>query len=566
MNPKKFQRRIKRTRNRGWALVAVITLSLFASMFLFSIAGLSTTLLRSEGVSRQRNYALAAAEAGLDFALCDLTKLLKGEISELAQIEGTPYEVPTRYLPQLGNRCRVMIRVRRLTDAEYTWVNTYRSQAIPAIVNPLNKSPVDTWRYGMDWTQFALPNDEPCWSVEVTSYCGIFATSIRSILVPASGAPSSSSTTTNPYDRFFPEAIVANGDVQIGTADQPFKLKSITDPQVKLGESESSYKSVVQTNGRISVEQGGEVFGDLRVSNPDGADPTSTKLALGDRDSTIIHGRVETNGFSDTSINPFSGLQPTEPGAELKTDTGNIYADADIASLGERTGINQTPSSTSPIINPESPNAISLPPNTAPLPPFPAALPYFVDNPSYLPDGTVPVDTSYRTPSLDSSEAQGPLVFNKGGANSLPTQVFVVPDPASTGAESTINLKSQFFVNEGQAADLQIFYSGSNDVTLQIDGSESSPGKLSLVIYAPFAKVTTTGIGDFSGAIFGKQVSLTHRGDILIDTNALNIKANNSNAGSGGAGSEDSTSRASNHYRISTWEQVSGRLVPLAGG
>ena len=56
----------QRSRKKGYALVSIIVIGLFAILFMLALAGMLLSLARSEAVTKQKSNLLDAAEIGLD--------------------------------------------------------------------------------------------------------------------------------------------------------------------------------------------------------------------------------------------------------------------------------------------------------------------------------------------------------------------------------------------------------------------------------------------------------------------------------------------------------------------
>lgn len=559
--------------NRGWALVAIMTISVFATMFLFSLAGLSVSLIQTEGASRQRSYALAAAEAGLDYARVDLSKPFSGGESALAPADEEPYRdygVESKYLPQLGNSCKVMIRVSRIDEDTLRQLDDLNSPSMPDWLNSYLRKDTSDWKYGDDWQLFGMPEEIPCWKVEVTAYCGIFASSIRSIFVGAYGDDVDSSL---PQKSYFSNLALANGELQLGSGAGPMTVQSpgsLTKSldQISPGESYNSMKASVKSNGSITAADQTSIFADLYVTNPVGA----ADAVASANDGSKIWGRVEINSIANDGTE--SGLDgyhysPNQDYADLALD--NVLAasdqlptsdptDSDISDDVARRDVNRSSPVTVRTSSPtssESPNPVPNPANLAYLPPFPVAPEtensYVFQNP--------PVDpSSYATYSLDSTGATGPLQFNIDPLSNVPTKIFI-QDPLNAfdaNSPPAVELNSKMISNGRDASSLQLYYSGSRPINLKLDG------ELKVVIYAPNSNISTSGSGDLIGAVVGKNVSIQHKGTFQLDPNASKITANqtkdNESTGGGSIPYPKFT-----HFKIMTWQQLSGSIVPLDG-
>lgn len=580
----------KRSRSRkGWALVAIITVSMFATMFLFSLAGLSASLLQTEGAMRQRTYALAGAETGLDYARRELNKsLITGERSDIEPVPGQnvsdPYGLPVQYLPQLGNRCRVMLRVTRVSPTMLENLALMQSPAIPYSANQFNRMDVSQWKFGSDWRSFAIADSEQSesggytWLVEVSSYCGLFATSIRGILVGAF-PDTYQGAVTDPKDMFFSQGIVADRAIVLGSGSDSLTITS--SGEEVGGVSPKSFSTVIQTNGSLTANAKTSIFADLRITNPDGATSSVANGTKGDTvteaDSSIIYGRVETNAIGDDNAatsgfdgnfgDKPAGISPTYP---LGTDNVKALADGypDFLSFANdptamRQGINrESPIFAKPVgtANQQVPNPVPSPTDALPLPDFPSPNPFDPD--AAVPNPIVDSSKSFQTFAFDSTNSDGALEFTSTDAAN-PTKIFI-EDSVAASNSFAVNIKSSQLKSPLENPNIQLYYAGSKDILITMDGTIDDIPDLKMLIYAPNASIKTIGKGDFNGAIVGKDVTLAHKGTMKLDPAASQVLADRRNAGVNGPDPGNTEpSRRPTYYKLMSWQQISGALVPL---
>lgn len=565
-----------RRKPTGYALVAILTVSLFATMLLLTLAGLTVSLTRSESFYKQRELALVGADVGLDYVRKSLNNaLMTGTPSILEPANGETErisELPASLVPQGDVNSKVLMRVRRLTPAELSAAAGKQSPAVMRQWNPNNYKKLEDWKYGDDWRYFSAPQLSYFWMVEVTSYRGMFATSTRSMLAPELAAPTLGPSASPPSkNSMFVQGIVADQDVNLAPSDGYLDVLSpgegFSNAQTTGVAPNSSFKAVVQSNTSATASSNTNVYGDLRVTNPIGA--TNPVLAAtdtgGQASNAMVWGRAQTNSVlnsegGEVSIN---GLQGT-PG-DLPTGTDNVFAFSDYFSSlpdsdafwsnGMREGLNETsPVSVLPegTTNQVSPNPVPTGPQGSPLPDFPMPPP--VDSGAPMP-GDISVSPGvYRTPAIDSTGAVAKLVFNESGGS---TAIYIDADGTAPNA---IKLNSQFLQNLGDAKDLQIYYAGDKDLRLTLDGDLAGALEMKAFIYAPNAKVTTSGFGEFQGAILSKSLQVNHVGDFRIDPDASRLMIDRSGQ-SGGGGSAIVGQTLPTHYRVASWQQVSGSLV-----
>ncbi|MBX9669493.1 MAG: hypothetical protein K2X93_17860 [Candidatus Obscuribacterales bacterium] len=573
----------KRRDSAGWALVAVMTVSVFATILLFSLAGLSASLLNSEAVTRQRNLALNGAEVGLDYARKLMNEsLTSGNPSVIEPSDGETErvtELPSQYVPQLGDSCRVRVRVKRITGANMVDIGLKNSSFIPDQWNPLRRKLSTNWKFGDNWQDFAISDDADApskgyfWVVEVTSYTGIFASSVRAILVPDGPDTKVTLDPTPPKDVFFPQGIVADGNIDIGSGFGYMDVASTgegwSSEQVNVGNpgDPSTFKAVVETNGTTKLEPGSLIYGNLKLTNPSGA----TNSVLNGDGNSVVLGRVETNavdlggvdgsvsGFQATAEAPFPApsdnvLALGDLWANLPNNSGDFWAGEGRIGTNKTSPMVSQPASTQ---NQVSPNHVPSGQNSASLPSFPEPP---ADGSAYVPTDVSVPSGSYTAESIDSSNASAKLVFNDSGPGT-PTKIYIDPN---TSGDAAVSLSTQFIVNNGDSTDLQIFYAGDKplNIYLDADGDAGNPN-LKAVIFAPNATVNTQGVGEFYGSIVAKNLNINHVGAMQLDPNAARVVADRGGSG-GGSGSIDPHARAPVSYRVATWQQISGSLVPLA--
>lgn len=581
MTMRRYRSIVRQTGRRGaagYALVAILTVSVFATMLLLALAGMTVSLSRSEGFYKQREYALVGADVALDYTRKSLTKSLNTGVPSLLEPAGGETEriseLPTNLIPQGIENCKVLIRVRRLSPAEILAASQKSSPAISHQWNPNNHKNVADWKYGNDWMDFSIPALSYYWMVEVTSYRGLVAVSTRSMLAPDIGATlvSSSSSSSSTKDTLFVEGIVADQEVNLsppsdGYLDVLAPGDGFSPDQVSGSVPNTAFKTAIQSNNLVTTSNVTNLYGDLRVTNPLGS---SDSVARGS--NTTVWGRVQTNSVtgSDGLENSLSGFQGT-PG-DLLSGTDNVWAFSDYFSnpdsfwtTGMREGLNET----SPVAILPSDSANQVSPNPVPVGGDASARPEFPEPPPSGTEAPISGDITvapgvYKTSWMDSRDAIAKLILNDSGGS---TTIFIDDGPSSPridpsdGLRAKLNIDSKWFQNNGAAKDLQIYYGGSEDLTVTLDGELAGDREMKAFIYAPNAKVTTQGFGEFEGAIVAKKLNINQYGDFRVDPSASSFKIDRSSqiGGSGGAGV--SGERLPTHYRIASWQQVSGSLV-----
>ncbi|MGE0263457.1 MAG: hypothetical protein AB7V06_12350 [Candidatus Obscuribacterales bacterium] len=536
--------RRKRRNRKAYALIAVLSIGAFASLFLLGLATMTDSLLRSESVQKEKEFLLQAAECGLDYAVQDLNMGALGvTATSVDPPDGLTEQttiVPAGYLPTPSTNLEVRVKVRKLND---TIVN--KMQAMSYLYTPQMDN-----RYGPSYSAtYNSPQrsifDESLWRiVEVTAERGALSTSLRAYLSWQLDYNASNTSISKPY---FSAPVVANdvlafndtseGDpagVQIVESDYsgPF----VATDQV----NGNSFKLNLVSNSEARLGKNAMIWGDVTVTNPSSGAPSSV-VNSDSGASSLLLGRLTSNSGVDLN----SGSNPT--GTVYATDgeipnlsttpTDNVLAAADIFNGTLRQGVNQTPVQ-APLATPNSQNVsapVSYPAEAAPLPSYSSTS--SID----LPAGT------YKTSSLDSTGSSNPI-------NITDKSQIYVSDSVDTSSE--INVDSNRLVNTtGDARNMQIFYNGSKDLNIKLDTTAFDG-----LIYAPNAKVAITGTGNFVGAIVGKKVFINNVGEVRF----LNDIGNDPAAprySQDPATVDLAANPGFQPYKVVTWQQVQKRLV-----
>ncbi|MBZ0189652.1 MAG: hypothetical protein K8F91_25620, partial [Candidatus Obscuribacterales bacterium] len=120
-----------RRENNGYALIAVLSIGAFASIFLLSLVAMTDSLIRSDSMQKQKAVLLDAAETGLDFAINDLNMGIM-HVTEGSTVDPTVEEafketqLPADYLPDPSQNLTVKIRVSRLDN---TTIESIKAQS-----------------------------------------------------------------------------------------------------------------------------------------------------------------------------------------------------------------------------------------------------------------------------------------------------------------------------------------------------------------------------------------------------------------------------------------------------
>lgn len=546
--------RVQLHNSNGYALVAVLSIGAFASIFLLALALMTDSLLRSEIFLTERSTLLNAAEIGLDYAVDDLNKGIASTVEPRGSEYSKVTTLSSSYLPSATQGVTVNIRVRRITsDASnpdslvWTAMKTQPNAILSSYpsIDPDYKS--------------SAYSEIPLRIIEVTASKGALATSIRAYalwfhpLIDPTTPIGSIPAEAQPY---FTSGLMANSLLAFNdTSDgDPAGIQIVEADQGPVFDAASqvennAFKLKLTTNGEANLGTNAMIWGDLAITGPTNGAPATVAQANSPTSSMLL-GRLTSNTAVDrldASTNPTGSIIATDNASLPDISTDNVLSVADLFEGDPgRQGANLTPvevvstsvdqSATVPIPPPEGSN---------PLPSFSAS----VGSDAQLSQAT------YKTTSLNSTNSQSSLQINQQ------TKIFVTDDfDASTDA---INLDSDKLVNTtGDAKNMQIFYGGKEDVTINLKSSTPFTG----LVYAPNAKVAIVGNGDFIGAIVGDKVFVNNTGvvrlqhDINTDSSAPTyVKI------AGGPQDYDPsayTGVAQRLYKIVSWQQVNQKLVP----
>ncbi|MCA9805559.1 MAG: hypothetical protein KC777_26495 [Cyanobacteria bacterium HKST-UBA02] len=518
-------------RESGMALVSILSIGAFASLFLLALALSTDALLHSSKMVRHRALLLEAAEAGLDYAVNDLNQFELGRkpLSAVDPPEGS-YEnvttLPELYKPFTQGPLTVYIRVRKPSDEVLDRMKTD---------SPLYSKALDPRE------QVAIDNVNHWRIVEVTASTGSLATSIRAYLQ----WQLSYSSGGNPY---FPAPLVANslsinGDnSSSGLIVQNYDPASYTNGTFDASQQidGTSFKVKLQSNSTVDLGNNTMIWADMAVTAP--SDSTDLAAMASSNTNAMLLGKLTSNTVVDRQSvsNPSGTIIATDNQPFPNTSTDNVWAVAELFSGQPRSGTNLYPVE---VLSTPASQTTTVPVSVSPLDSV-------IDSPTSA--GKDVGSGNYRTPQIDSSE--GSLNFNSGETTKLfVTDSFNLASPK----QSAVDIDSSKFVNNNDPTMVQLFYNGTKDVNILLKPTQPFKG----LVYAPNAKVSISGNGDFIGAVVGDQVSLTNNGSI----NLISDISNNSNAPTYSTNPTQVSSVADPNYRpykVVLWQQLTGALVP----
>ena len=569
--------------NSGYALVSVMVLGVFAVIFMLAVAGMIISIMQSETVAKQKSNLLDAAEVGLDYALDNINQSI--ETGELSQFEILPNNMsltvplPSDYLDD--SRISVNMRLKKLSSEDalnhLDWGLLAVPQMEPVEANPRFANPI---RGGVG----NPTNDSAIRVLEVTATANKFSQSVRAVLTPRNDQPIGAATPAGMSSQsLFPNVgifAVSRLNMRPRTDGGSLSVQSLVDhanPDPGIDPSTgrpsanqrtgNSYSLTVQSNQQATIGKNTSLIGNLKVTNNTISAPNDIANIV---DNGTIYGRVDSNSGTNTS------LEATNGATEQVTD--NVLANSERLLESElsnpRTAPNDVPVNSS--IG-ESPTGVNPAPSTAVqgvdttgdgIANTNNDLSSFLNEVStgskaVMNHGVNPSngDTDvyqFKTSGIDATTTGNLPIIEVPSSNANPTQIYV----DGSNADTAIEIDSSRFKNmSSDPRNLQLFYDGTSDVSINVNGVDFSG-----LVYAPNARVSINGTGNFNGAIVGDRVNVRLNGQLRLDT----------------ALSDDSTSSSSSSipvpsinysggnvgvfgYQASTFQEVRGALVPAPG-
>ncbi|MBZ0185194.1 MAG: hypothetical protein K8F91_03005, partial [Candidatus Obscuribacterales bacterium] len=391
----------------------------------------------------------------------------------------------------------------------------------------------------------------------------------------APNAPPPKAGVTEPNTPFFPSPLLANSLLTFNDTSEGDSAGTSVDVQAEAEERPvinpanqiqgNSFKLNVQSNGETKLGTNAKIWGDLTITNPVDGAPSSIANANSPTNSTLV-GKLRSNTAVDRldpSTNPTGTLVATD-GPNPNYHTDNVQAAAELITYEpesgdppQRTGENLTPIGTN-----DSPQASGK----SPPAPSPSGAPSLPASSSSLEGG------SYSTYFLKAIDSDSSIETSEtpGVRQIFITDDFFSEQVRPTNSDTTaVDIKSSNFVNHtGDAKNLQLFYDGTRNININLDGGIPFSG----LIYAPNAKVSLTGTGDFIGAMVGSRVFINNTGGVrLLHDIGSDLTAPTSKdltdptfvgepAGPNQLSSSYST--GGGPYKIDSWQQVNTILVP----
>lgn len=287
-----------RRKNRGYALISITVIGLFAVMFLMGLANIALAISRSEGIQKQKSLLNSKLDFAADYAIDYINKSRPSTYP-------VNIEVPATDLPTDIIENSVKIRISNLdaTGASWDKMNTFSILASPSF-----------YPEGTDLN--SLKQEYKL--VEMTATRGAFTKSATMILepqIPLSKGQSNylnfPGTQVNPL---FPAPLYTTS-----------KLTVYSDVEVAKFAEAGSPSLTIHSKDNAQLEPGSKIVGDLHSQNFDfpASDPPTRPIVDGDLFTSADPAKVSTNievtgqqqAYSDTteSSNIFPSNQSTIP-------------------------------------------------------------------------------------------------------------------------------------------------------------------------------------------------------------------------------------------------------------
>lgn len=547
----------RRDRKKGYALVSIIVIGVFAVMLLLALATTLISVMQSESVAKQKSGLLSAAETGLDYVLKDIKRAIDAGETTYDLTDDNPsvlVSVPSNWIDD--SKITVNARVRKLDSFDRAQEKSFGLLWSPQLdpVESVGTDFSDPVRGTINSTQNASIHKK---IIEVTASKGVFSTSIRVVTEPVlnESAPPSAN---------FPGAgILSLSRLRIDpsggslTVDS-YPATSFDDLTDSNGNPYKSFSLQLRSNRTLRLDgQGNNLNINANViasNNPNGAPGEFADLS-GDVE---INGRFETNGGNQSDFTGTDGPQNNPA-----NDNVNALADQLAANdpSVDRAGLNQDPIDTNASNDPIGANPTPTTTTqsvttqggdvtTNDLSSFLNTLGDYSDPGSTITlthgvDSSGNEVSSYKTSSLFANDNVAKVVLDP--ANTQPTKIFI----DGTNAEAPVEIDTSRFINNGSPENLQIYYDGPGDVTIRMNG-----GDFNGLVYAPNANVTVRNGNNssssqaFSGAIVANRTNIRMQGKMQLvpDLNGV------------GSGKPAGTNTIQS-FKVSTYQEVTGKLV-----
>lgn len=518
---------------KGYALIATLLIGSFSIMFLLALGGGLLSTSRISGVYKSKRLLQEAAEIGLDYAVRNMNDAITNDTSSIFDITAgtteTVQNLPASYYSSLISDATVKIKIRKLSDTELSEIKQF-STVYQSSYGPGSEQTNDYDNPGLAPTANLLR------VAEITASNGTFSKSLRAVLEPQFPGASGGGGGGSPDRKgLFPSAgMFANRNLsidgkvvaQIHPATAPLTAgwspgRGLNSPGSETLAPNMNYRLDVQTNRFAEIKSGAQIVGNLKISNSTLNAPSVVGTA---QDGAKIYGRAFlTNSPAPEQATALLGTAGNTPGA---LDSVLAQADRDTSIGGaynaNRAGYNNiTPVSS--VSNQSDLKQFILPPvptDSSAIDPYSGVgstsgstrweyvfptMPGYQEQSSFkvnalqLTNGTPGATKLSFIPLTNAPPAK---VYIEGGAV-LDTDGLPLP---------ALNIDSNMFTISEYSTNplaLQIFYGGTQEIRINLTNGANGNGRFDGVIFAPNAKVTITGKGNFNGSVVADDLQIS---------------------------------------------------------
>jgi hypothetical protein len=476
-----------RTRtNSGVALISIIVLAACSLVFMLALAAIVSQVSLSASKTKWNAELKTAAEVGLDYAIGQYLSVpnscaLDPNPPALVSVNSLPAPAAAGLSPGIS----VTIVVKEISPLapRTDWTTLMQK----SIIYNKQLDPANTVSTGFGSplsTSISITNGGYRILESTATRNGVSRT-IRSVLVAqtsSGGVPGASGSP--PQQSFFAQPFFSNGPIAFSPSagsltvqgDGPTPVTQNTGPP-----SYYSYNLNVSTNTQASIGTGTAIQGNVNVLSSASGSSSTANINGG-----TVDGRLTSNGDFGSSVQ-------FTPGAAAG-GTDNVIANADSVGSGipnaPRSGVNSSPavdSGSSPqyAMSP----AIQAPPGTP-----------------NLPTGNVS-SGDYVSSGFDNT-VSGSVAASYGSTNTgnAPMRMFISDNGNAVNMDT-----GKLATPANTPANFQVWYSGAQPVNVNLNGAPFSG-----MIYAPFAQVTISGTGNFTGGIVAGSINATNSGNITV--------------------------------------------------
>lgn len=572
---KRFKRASASRESSGYALVAVITISWAALAFLFASASVLQSIAESARLSRIHDALSNAAERGVEVVVEELNRGCWTGSPTIFELADNVYSsVPVELSPWdgLDSSITVKARVRKVNDSDRTFIRTF------SVLHSPQLEPLLSVTTSYDSPPQSIVKHDYWRMVEVSASKNgtSFVRSARSVLQPQLFPPTGIERLPNITDKgIFPSAGMFGNSSITFKPHQALSIQNFNSSQKfsgPNGDGSANYGLDIQSNREISVMGSSNdtgnmttrIEGNIKVSNNvDGAPQRIASIG----DGAQVSGRALSRSGSSSYL-------PASPDVGIPLPTDAVLANADIAQSGQPDAMRQGLNLSNPVDTSASEESIPQY-KSPPVYTEPSA----IDLSSVVGQNDEAIEgNSFRIPALTNDTLTRKVSFVPGQTGEG-TKIFIdgtegAAEVVDGSVSPAIDISSSYLQNNYPLSSdpskvnplgLQIYYSGSRDVVITLENGADFSG----LIWAPNAKVTIQGSGNFNGALVGDNVLIQPGSNV-----SLNLISNLDDVSADSVGNRSSTpipaysfdtttgDIAVFGYKAVTLQTLKDRLVP----